>query len=381
MFQPQATNTSAHLPRQRVELPPQIAREQPPAGSAAPGPAEPRPKQRDPFFDNAKYLAIVLVAVGHAWEPLRHGSRCVQALYSVIYAFHMPAFVIISGYFSRTFTGRPDQVRRLVTGVAVPYIVFETAYSLFKRWADDAPGHPISLTDPWFLTWFLAALFIWRLTTPIWRIVRWPLPLALVIAALASTSPGIGDVFDMQRVLQFLPYFVLGLFLKAKHFHIMRRREGRMLSVLVFASALVLAYWAVPRMSHGWFYHREAAQQLGAPWYAGPLMTAALFGCALLLTASFFAWVPRRTTWFTALGAGTICGYLLHGFVIKSVKYAGLYQSQHWLHTPLGEVAATLAAAAVVTVLCTPPVRRLLRCVMEPEMAWAFRKQPEKGAG
>ena len=32
-------------------------------------------KQRDAYFDNAKYLAIVLVAVGHAWEPLTDGSR------------------------------------------------------------------------------------------------------------------------------------------------------------------------------------------------------------------------------------------------------------------------------------------------------------------
>ncbi|MEU1949920.1 hypothetical protein ABZ554_47585, partial [Streptomyces sp. NPDC020125] len=28
--------------------------------------------------------------------------------------------------------------------------------------------------DPWYLTWFLIALFVWRLTTPLWRIARWP---------------------------------------------------------------------------------------------------------------------------------------------------------------------------------------------------------------
>jgi hypothetical protein len=43
----------------------------------------------------------VLVAVGHAWEPLRDGSRAVTALYMFVYAFHMPAFVVISGCFSR----------------------------------------------------------------------------------------------------------------------------------------------------------------------------------------------------------------------------------------------------------------------------------------
>lgn len=60
--------------------------------------------RRDAFFDNAKYLAIVLVAVGHAWEPLREGSRTVTALYTLVYAVHMPAFIVVSGYFSRGST-------------------------------------------------------------------------------------------------------------------------------------------------------------------------------------------------------------------------------------------------------------------------------------
>ncbi|MDQ0765122.1 hypothetical protein [Streptomyces canus] len=34
--------------------------------TSAPGNPPGRPKQRDAFFDNAKYLAIVLVAMGHA---------------------------------------------------------------------------------------------------------------------------------------------------------------------------------------------------------------------------------------------------------------------------------------------------------------------------
>ncbi|WP_256959850.1 acyltransferase family protein, partial [Streptomyces viridochromogenes] len=133
-------------------------------------------KQRDAFFDNAKYLAIVLVAIGHAWEPIKGGSRILETLYTVVYTFHMPAFIIISGFFSRSFDASPSRMKRLITGVAVPYIVFETAYPLFKRWIDDDPGMDVSILDPWYLTWFLCALFIWRLTTPLWKIVRWPLP-------------------------------------------------------------------------------------------------------------------------------------------------------------------------------------------------------------
>ena len=357
----------------------------PPAQSPAPGVPSPRAesrrsdrpapsgKQRDAFFDNAKYLAIVLVAVGHSWEPLKGDSRVLEAAYSVVYSFHMPAFIIISGFFSRSFDMRPDRLRRLITGVVVPYIVFETAYPLFKRVVDNDPQQDISLLDPWYLTWFLVALFIWRLTTPIWNAVRHPLPLALGIAMLASVTPSIGDDLDLQRVLQFQPYFVLGLCMKPEHFHMVRRRSVRILAVPVFAAALVFGWWAVPRMNTAWFYHRDAAQELGAPWWAGPVMVLAMFGCSLLLTACFFAWVPGRHMWFTALGAGTLYGYLLHGFVVKAGDYRGWFEHDV-LHGPLGEIAVSVLAAVLVTALCTRPVRRVFRFVMEPRMDWAFKR-------
>ncbi|MET9500753.1 acyltransferase family protein [Streptomyces sp. NPDC006622] len=333
-----------------------------------------RAKQRDAFFDNAKYLAIVLVAVGHSWEPLKGGSRVLQAAYQFVYAFHMPAFILISGYFSRSFDGSPERLKRLVTGVVVPYVVFETAYPLFKQVVDHDHRASVTLLDPYYLTWFLCALFIWRLTTPIWKIVRHPLPVALGIAMLASAAPGITGDLDLPRVLQFLPYFVLGLCLRPEHFRMVRNWPVRIAAVPVSVLALVFSWWAVPRMDTEWLYHRASAQELGVPWWVGPVMQVALFGCSLLLTACFLSWVPGRSMWFTTLGAGTLCGYLLHGFLIKGADYRGLFEHD-WLHRPLGEITVTLAVAAAVTLLCTKPVRWVFRGVMEPKMDWAFRKR------
>ncbi|MFF7563824.1 acyltransferase family protein [Streptomyces pseudovenezuelae] len=337
-------------------------------------PAPQHPPERDAFFDNAKYLAIVLVAVGHAWEPLRDGSRAVSALYLLVYAFHMPAFIVVSGYFSRNFDASPGRLRRLVTGLVVPYVVFETAYTFFTRWTDQVPDRPVSLLDPLYLTWFLVALFVWRLSTPLWKRVRHPVPVALVVAMLATLTPSIGDDLDLQRVLQFLPYFVLGLSLRPEHFRLVRRRAVRMVAGPVFAVALVAAYWVVPRMSSAWLYHRDSAQELGAPAWSGPVMTLVAFGCSLVLVGCFLALVPGRRTWFTVLGAGTLYGYLLHGFLVQGARFWGWY-GPAWIHGPLGVGVVALVAAGVVTALCTPPVRRALRCVVEPELRWAFRRE------
>lgn len=330
--------------------------------------------QRDPFFDNAKLFAIALVVAGHSWEPLTDGSRAAKALYLLVYAFHMPAFIVISGYFSRSFDSRPDRVQRLISGVAIPYLVFETAYSVFKRYADDDPAHPVSLVDPWYLTWFLAALFVWRLTAPIWRVVRWPLPLAVAVALLATTS-NLGDELDLQRVFQFLPFFVLGLHLGPEHFARVRSRPARLAAGPVFAAALAFAYWIAPRVDRAWMYHRESSDDLGVSRLAGAATTLLTLGCSTVLTVAFLALVPTGRRWFTTLGTGTLYAFLLHGFLAKGSRYWGWYDNG-FAESPPGAVVITAIAVTIALVLCSAPVRRLFRPVVEPRLDWAFRRGP-----
>lgn len=349
-------------------------------GRPAPAAAAPAPgKTRDPYFDNAKYLAILLVAIGHAWTPLMSDSRAATALYFFVYTFHMPAFIVIAGYFSRSFTGRPDQLKRLITGIGVPYLIFEVAYVLFHRQVNGT-DYPFSLLDPYYVTWFLIALFVWRLTAPFWQIIRWPLPVAIAIAALASVSPHLGDDLNIQRVLQFLPFFVLGLVLRREHFEWLRQPHVRVAALPLALAALAAAYWAAPRISARWFYRTNSVQELGQPWWTGPLMIALLTAAGVVLAAAFLAWVPSHATWYTVLGAGTLYGYLLHGFLAKGSRWWDWY-SVSWVSTPAGHIAVTLIAAVVITLLCTAPVRRVFRHVVEPRMEWAFKPAPHRPGG
>lgn len=367
-----------HAGYERAPLPPvrqESPSETPPASPEQPAKAQKKPagKQRDPFFDNAKYLTIVLVGIGHAWDPLRDDSRTAEALYFVMYTFHMPAFIIISGYLSRSFEGRPKQIQRLLTGVVVPYLAIQFVYTYFMRWANDDPDREFHFQEPGFALWFLVALFVWRLTTPIWKNLRWPMPVALGIAVAASVTPSIGGDLNLMRVAQFLPFFVLGLQLRPHHFEVVKRREMRLIAVPVALCAMVFAYWAVPRMSKAWFLHDKAAADMGVPSWVGAVMYLAIFGCGLVMTTCFLAWVPRRHMWFTMLGAGTLYAYLLHIFFIQGSRLFDWYEMD-WVDHPLSRVAITVLAAVMMTVLCTPLVTRPLRFAIEPKMDWFFRR-------
>ncbi|MBO8196380.1 acyltransferase family protein, partial [Streptomyces oryzae] len=321
--------------------------------------------ERDPFLDNAKFLLIVLVVIGHTWPMgLVEGSRTVKAGYLWISAFHMPAFILLSGYFSRGFTARPAQLRKLVAGVLVPYLVFEVLYSAVEAAAWGKPFR-LTLTEPTFVCWFLAALFVWRLTVPLWRVIPWPVPVAALVSLAAGTST-MGYDLALPRVLMFLPWFVLGLALRPAHFA--RLRESRVLrwcAAPVLVAGGAAAYAVAPGTDVHWLWMSYGQAGLGVSILPYLLVRLGLFAVAALMTGAFLALVPRRTRWLAGLGAVTLYPYLLHG-LLTSAAHAYGWDAPLRPLGPFGAALLTACGAAVAVLLSTAPVRRLARPLIEP---------------
>ncbi|MEU9194007.1 acyltransferase family protein [Streptomyces hundungensis] len=329
-------------------------------------PVSPRTLDRSPFFDNAKFLLIALVALGHSWEQvITVHTPTLRAVHNLVYAFHMPAFILLCGYFSRSFTGRPDQIRRLLTGVLLPYLIFETIYSLVYHWfrGTELETTPIA---PTYLCWFLLALFVWRLTTPIWKALRYAVPISLVISFAAGTTRITGDM-AMPRVLMFLPFFVLGLQLRPEHFAKLRTRTARCVAVPVFVGAFALACLLSPDPNDDWLSSDANNTQLHVSLAQYLLLRLALLTVSALLVASFLALVPGRRTWITGLGAVTLYPYLLHGLVLRIAEYYGVFRVVRQAGLA-GTLVLTAAAVAMVVLLSTPPVRLVLRPLVEPRL-------------
>ncbi|WP_245979937.1 acyltransferase family protein [Streptomyces diacarni] len=340
------------------------------------------PAERDPFLDNAKFLLIVLVVIGHTWPMgLVEGSRTVKAAYLWIASFHMPAFILLSGYLSRGFTGRPDQVRRLLAGVLAPYLVFEVLYSAVEAAVWHKP-YRLTLTEPTFVCWFLAALFVWRLTAPVWRVVPWPVPVAALISLAAGTST-LGHDLALPRVLMFLPWFVLGLNLQPAHLARLRA-DGwmRWCAPAVLTAGAAAAYALAPGTDVHWLWMSYGQADLGVATTPYLLVRLALFAVTALMTAAFLALVPRRALWLTALGAVTLYPYLLHGLLATAAHAYGWDAPLRPLG-PLGAALLTVLGAAVAVLLSTAPVRWLTRPLVEPPLPGVTRPRarvrPERG--
>jgi fucose 4-O-acetylase-like acetyltransferase len=330
-------------------------------------------KSRDPYLDNAKLLAVVLVVCGHFWEPLieQPGQRHLKALYLLVYAFHMPAFILISGFFSRTFTARPQQLRRLASGVLIPFVLWGALLTLFNNTLSGTHAKIQPLTPVW-ITWFLIALCLWRLTAPIWHTLRAPVTIATTLF-LATGAFSLGAQLSITRVLQFLPFFVIGLTLRPSHLTWLREtRWVKAAAIAVFAAAGAAAYWLAPRLSPGWLYRSSSAAELHVSYTHWLVQSVAIYAAGLTLTAAFLALVPGRRTWFTALGAGTMSAFLIHAFVRQAMNHTLVYDRDA-LHHPAGQACLTLFALALALLLCTRPVHRLMKPLIEPRLDWLFR--------
>jgi fucose 4-O-acetylase-like acetyltransferase len=317
---------------------------------------------RDPWFDNAKMGLVTLVVVGHAWTLLPDNAVTAH-FYDFLYAWHVPAFVLVTGYLSRKFAYTKARLWQLFRTVVVPYVVFECALALFRVYVG---GEELAdlFRDPHWPMWYLAALFLWRLMAPIFR----PLPAGLVVAVAISVVAGMyaGDTLDLARVLGLLPFFVMGLKATPERLELLRRRPAQVAGVVVFVGIWILTTWTDVWASTEWLYYRSRYDEMGYADDLNALLTRALvLALGTLGAFAFFALVPRVNGWFTRMGAWTLVVYLFHGFAVKGAEYAG-YGPWADEHAVISFGVTTIAAVALALLLAWQPVASRLDRFVDP---------------
>ena len=326
--------------------------------------------ERDPWLDNTKMVLVTLVVVGHSWAllPDTHFSNWA---YDFLYFWHIPAFVFVSGYLSKSFEWTRRHFKGLLYVLVVPYLIFEPALYYYRVALGEDVGWVLYLQPHWTM-WYLPALFVWRLMTPV-LIRHWLfLPLSVVI----SLAGGLWDPewFMLPRILGLLPFFVLGLHLTPRH---LRRLDDPWVRLAAVGTLVLIA--ALSRDLDDW---ARTAFLLYDDGYEGIASDAAyaaqtrLSVMAIGLVGAFavMALVPRRGSWFTAMGAATMNVYLLHGFVIKTAELRGFpeWSSQHpYLALLLTTVGSILLALA----LASPWSRRYLSWLVNPLGTWESRRK------
>lgn len=318
-------------------------------------------------------MLIVTVFAGNAIEPLISRMGGVHGLYMWIFSFHMPLFVLVTGYFAKkSLTGGAG--RKVLLQIGMQYLIFQSLYSALDASLFHVDGIHHSVFAPYLLLWFLASHACWRLL--MLGMGKWSAPAQIAFAVTAGVAVGYLQVdgvwFSISRTFVYLPYFVIGYHFSFEAFTRLYRKYIKAAAAAASLLFLAVLALAIPELHLGWLYGNMTYMQLGAAaWYAG-VYRLALYAVQIAASLAFLGLVPYGVSRMTDWGRRTLYVFLLHGFVVRLAAVSGIYS---YIGNAAGAALLVLAAVLCTILLALPGVKRWLHPLVEPPVDWMITLQ------
>ncbi|MFX4291125.1 acyltransferase family protein [Streptomyces bohaiensis] len=332
-----------------------------------------RSKSRDPWWDNVRYTSGTLVVVGHTIEPLRHMEGPLW-LWLVTWALRLPVFVMVCGYFSSAGPLNLREARRIIESIALPYVFFTVLQTVQVRWLEGE--WKIYLGLPKWTLWFLLSLIVWRVALPYVVALRFPFTLTVLASLAIGYFNEFGSEFSASRTVALFPFFVLGWKIRQGFLAgVFSRGWTRWLSLGLLLGSGVVAWLVREEVRIGWTTlaapYVSQAETFGLAW--AWVFRAALLTWGVVLGLCLINLVPRRRIpVVTYLGAGGMYIYLLHPLVLRPLRETGIFEQ---VGNREEQVLAVLGAVALAAVLASPPVRAVMKPLVQPSVPWLFSRE------
>ena len=267
--------------------------------------------KRDYSFDNMKVLLIIMVVLGHALEEFGTTGN-LGMIRAMIYSFHMPLFIFISGYFSKS-DAKPE---KLLKTTLIPFIIFNTVW-LFTQ---GNAINKINFFKPIYVFWYLLSLFFWRVTVKYFDKVKGIIILSLIVGIYCGCVNEAEKFFSISRTVSFFPYFILGYKFKKESIEKIRKiPKIYAIASIVIVSAMTI-YLNLSKIMPVKMY--ELIQSYKATELTniqGMILRGTIYITAGVLIFAIINLMPDKEYSFTTYGQRTLCIYVLSSFVIIPV--------------------------------------------------------------
>lgn len=306
-------------------------------------------KLRVPKWDNLKLFLILCVVVGHVIEIFIDESWVYRALFTFIYSFHMPAFIFISGLFSKR-TVDTNNIKKVL-----PYITlyFAVKILLFTVRACCTGETYASFLSEAGLPWFMLSLFFMYVITMYTK--RFKPQWVLVGSVLLSVFAGYaiqsgGDFLAVLRTINFYPFFYLGYKLNPDELaEKLDKRKAKIASavfIAVFAAVCFVFTDEVYKFRNLLTGRNPYDSYLG-------LLRLALFAISTAVIFAFISLTPSKRSVFTTFGSRTLAVYCTHYcfiyilfdlFDLKGALAGAIPSAWHFV---------LIAVAGLITLVCS----------------------------
>lgn len=288
---------------------------------------------KDIKLSNIKGLLILLVVFGHLISPYR---KSFIELYLLIYSFHMPLFILVSGYFAKKASFKK------VLNFILLYLIFQPLCRSFIIILDPERTFRFKYEIPYFHLWYLVSIIAWYLmaigvkSTPLKNVNKVVFIIGCFIVGILSkffTEPVVDLIknydsdfysytLSYQRTLSFLPFFFLGFYLSEEAMHriyhsLKAKREVTLATVTSIFFYFIFADSTnkvkILKGSYGAYQMKGAILHTSIDILVGYIIALAM--CYVLLNA-----ITDKKCFLTKWGDHSLPIFLFHSFFVMYIK-------------------------------------------------------------
>jgi fucose 4-O-acetylase-like acetyltransferase len=240
-----------------------------------------------------------------------------KQLYILIYSFHMPFFVFLSGYFAKYDTKK--MLRKLV----LPYLCLQWIACFAET---IATGKQMSFTTPVWILWYLYALFIWKMLIPFITTEKMTRRLAIFVCSVAVAlgagfDTSIGYEMGLSRIVVFFPYFLLGYYLKdaermAPKLYRLYKNLKKEHCLLFLLMIWLIVIFLGDKINYRWLYGSYCYEALSY----GPVQRAGMYLIGMGQIAVMLKLMSKKETVLCRIGQNSMQIYLGHPVFVLALR-------------------------------------------------------------
>lgn len=285
-------------------------------------------QKRIALWDNLKLFLIFLVALGHLTIQYQDTSYMFASMTFIIYTFHMPAFIFISGLFSKhAINNDKAPVKKAFGFIVICFFIKILNYAANLPFGKNIDFDFFYVDD---VPWYMLAMGIWYLLT--WAIKnidsKYIITVSIVLGCFAGYMQSDADFLCILRVVTFFPFFYLGYISDRETIAEKTQKKGaRIFSAIFFISFIVIiaAFYKDLEQLFPLLTGRRKFADLEYLEDIGFLLRFVYYVLCSALIFSIIALCPRKELKISKYGRRTLQIYVYHRPFLYIMKNAGLF--------------------------------------------------------
>lgn len=248
----------------------------------------------------------------------------------------MPAFVFVSGYFSKHYIQKnnvPDETK--ILGFLILFVLYKVLIwaitSCFSKQLVD-----FTLLEESGAPWYMLAMAVWYIVLPLFAKFKSYVSLivTVIFALYVGTVGQIGPFLCLSRIIVYFPFFMLGYYFKEEYIQKITSVKGKVIGIVIIIvmAGFVICFLDDIKVFSGLIYGNRPYNILPDDITVSTAMIVRgiLYLIGACMTLSLMAWIPKNKLIISYIGSRTLSIYILHRLVKTALEQLHFYDIIHF---------------------------------------------------